>query len=121
MFEAAVAIGIAIFCSAIMKEGIWWVMERARSKIRATENHFDDVVFKCFEAGVMQTYESTVKLLKAASEGGKLSQEDRAQALDSAWNIAQEEAQLMGVELVDYYTPGLGKVVIQGIVNQLKK
>ena len=121
MLEAAVAIGIAIFCSAVTREGLQWCMEKARHKVYETENHFDDVVFKCFESGVLQTYESTVKLLKAASEGGKLSQEDRAQALDSAWNIAQEEAQLMGIDLVDHYTPGLGKVVIQGIVNQLKK
>ena len=75
--------------------GMGWLWLQRQLKVdRTTDRKWDDVLLY-IEAGVMQTYQTFVKARKAASEDGKLTEEEKKAARVQAWNFAAQYARKM--------------------------
>jgi len=72
------------------------------------------------QTGVQETYEEYVKSIKEASTDGKLTESEKMQARDRAWNAAKVILQEEGIDLAKYYGPRISKAVIEALIKRSK-
>jgi len=100
--------------------GMGWLWLQRQLKVdRTTDRKWDDVLLY-IEAGVMQTYQTFVKARKAASEDGKLTEEEKKAARVQAWNFAAQYAKKDGINLL-VEAGDLAGVLIEKAVGGLKR
>ena len=72
------------------------------------------------EAGVREVYETFVKSLKEAAADGKLTDSEKLEARDKAYQCAKQILETEGIDLAKYYGPRLAKAIIERLVNKSK-
>jgi len=99
---------------------IWMWMQRALHINRQTDRKWDDVLL-FVEAGVAKTYQAYVKARKEASADGTLTEDEKKEARQMAFNFARQYAAENGVNLVKEAGAGLLPALIEKAVGGLKR
>lgn len=99
---------------------IWMWVQRTLHINRQTDRKWDDVLL-FIEAGVAKTYQAYVKARKAASADGTLTEGEKKEARQMAFNFARQYAAENGVNLVKEAGAGLLPALIEKAVGTLKR
>jgi len=78
------------------------------------------VAIEAIESGVTRTYHQFVKARKFANNDGKLTEDEKKQAVISTLNFAKDLAKQQGVELTSTMTEHYARVLIEATVERLK-
>lgn len=98
----------------------WLWLQRSFHIDRKTDRKWDDVCLY-IEAGVAKTYQTYVKARKEASADGTLTEEEKKQARQMAFNFARSYAVENGVNLVKEAGAELLPALIEKAVGGLKR
>lgn len=72
------------------------------------------------QSGVQEVYESFVKGMKNANVDGKLTDAEKLEVRDQAWNMAKDILAAEGIDLAKYYGPRIAKSIIEAMVKKSK-
>ena len=78
------------------------------------------VAIEAIESGVTKTYQQFVKARKMAHSDGKLTEDEKKQAVLSTLQFAKDLAKQHGVELMSTMTEHYARVLIEATVQRLK-
>jgi hypothetical protein len=99
---------------------IWMWVQRVLHINRQTDRKWDDALL-FIEAGVAKTYQAYVKTRKAASADGTLTEDEKKEARQTAFNFARQYAAENGVNLVKEVGAGLLPALIEKAVGTMKR
>lgn len=89
-------------------------------RLKAVQKYKLERALQCLEAAVRVTYEEYVRAAKAASEDGKLTTDQRQEALRQALDRAGDYARVEGVDLLKYYAIEYLPVIVEKIIGERK-
>ncbi len=119
MLDSLVALASTDLASTIVL-GVVALVIAVLAQLGFSKKHNLGRCLLAFQSAVQEVYECYVKGIKKANEDGKLTEEEKTEAVAQAYSRAKGILAEEGLELARYYKPRISRGIIEAMVKRSK-